>query len=145
MAAAKRRLSPLYESSKTETLSDEKPAPAKKKSWGFHLLVVMRGCNKEMDNITDIRGFFTALIRELKMKELTPFIYRRVNSEEGRGISAFQMIQTSHISAHFDDAMDRGFIDVFSCKPFDEKAAIALIKRYFNPKRFASKFIYRDA
>ena len=145
MLAVKRRLSPLYESSKTETLSDEHPAPAKKKSWGFHLLVDASGLNKKMDSPTDIRGFFRVLIRTLKMKELTPLMLVKVKGEEGRGISALQGITTSHLCAHFDDEKRCAYIDIFSCKTFKPEIALALIKETFDPKRMTHKFLYRDA
>jgi len=138
--------SPLYDrAEKTETLADERPAPAKKRSWGFHLIVDCSGCNRKADNPTDVRAFFRALIRELDMKELTPLVMRRVSGEEGRGISAMQMITTSSITYHEDDDKMAVYLDVFSCKTFKPETALALIRSTFEPKRLAHKFLFRDA
>ena len=145
MLAAKRRLSPLYESSKTETLADEKPAPAKKKSWGFHLIVDMSACNDKMDSQMAIRAFFVAIIKKLQMKELSPLMMKKVSGENGRGISAVQMITTSSITFHGDDDKRCVYLDIFSCKEFKPEIALALIKETFNPQRMTHKFLYRDA
>jgi S-adenosylmethionine/arginine decarboxylase-like enzyme len=55
------------------------------------------------------------------------------------------MITTSHISMHFDDAKRSGYLDIFSCKNFDPKPVVEMIKEYFKPTNIATQFIYRDA
>lgn len=114
-------------------------------SWGLHLLVDARGMNKEIDDEADIERFFTELIADLDMKPLTKFFCVKVdNEEEGRGISAFQMITTSHISMHFDDDGRNGFMDIFSCKKFDPVIVLKMIKKHFQPKSTMIQFVYRD-
>jgi len=127
------------------TLSDEKAPPDKSKSWGFHLLVDCSNCNDKIDSPDDIEEFFDQVIKKLKMKKLTEFFYEKVEGEEGRGVSAFQMITTSHISMHFDDEKRSGYLDIFSCKEFDPAPVVKMIKEYFEPKGIASQFIYRSA
>jgi S-adenosylmethionine/arginine decarboxylase-like enzyme len=114
-------------------------------SWGFHLLIDCRDMNNKINSEEDIKGFFGELIDALDMKPLTEFFCKKVNDkEEGRGISAFQMITTSHIAMHFDDAGDNGFIDVFSCKKFDPRIVIKMVKEHFEPKQQMVQFVYRD-
>jgi S-adenosylmethionine/arginine decarboxylase-like enzyme len=128
------------------TLSDKKHPPADDKSWGFHLLIDCSGLNEKMDSEDDIEEFFDKLIKALKMKKLTEFFCVSVDdTEDGRGISAFQMITTSHISMHFDDVKRCGYLDIFSCKKFDPDPAIKMIKDFFKPKAVASQLIYRDS
>lgn len=127
------------------TLSDEKKPPAKGRSWGFHLLIDCSKMNDRIDNEEDVREFFDELIKKLKMKKLTDFFYVKVDDEDGRGLSAFQMITTSHISMHFDDAERSGYLDIFSCKNFEPKAVIEMIEKYFEPEHIATQFIFRDA
>jgi S-adenosylmethionine/arginine decarboxylase-like enzyme len=128
-----------------EMLSDTKDPPPVKDSWGFHLLVNCSSMNEKMDSEKEIEKFYNELIKELKMKKLTDFFCIKVHGEDGRGISAFQMITTSHISMHFDDDHRCGYLDIFSCKNFDPKVVVKMIDKYFKPKKIASQFIYRDA
>lgn len=128
------------------TLSDKKNPPPKDKSWGFHLLINCSGLDEKIDSEEDVREFFNELIKALKMKKLTEFFYKKVdNKEEGRGLSAFQMITTSHIAMHFDDAGRTGYLDIFSCKTFDPDTVIKMVKKYFKAKKIATQFIYRDS
>jgi S-adenosylmethionine/arginine decarboxylase-like enzyme len=126
--------------------SREKPplhTPAQ--AWGFHLLVDCVGMNKAIDDEKDIEAFFTDLINALDMTPLTEFFCVKVNDKkDGRGISAFQMITTSHIAMHFDDAGHNGFMDVFSCKEFDPKIVLKMIEEHFKPKNTMVQFVYRD-
>jgi S-adenosylmethionine/arginine decarboxylase-like enzyme len=46
---------------------------------------------------------------------------------------------------HFDDAKRSGYLDIFSCKNFDPKPVVEMIKEYFKPTNIATQFIYRDA
>lgn len=127
-------------------LSDKKDPPDKNKSWGFHLLINCSEMDKKINSEKDISKFFDMVINKLGMKKLGPFVHESVDdAEEGRGISAFQMITTSHISMHFDDKYLSGYIDIFSCKPFDASPVVKMVKEYFQPKSVASQLIYRDA
>jgi 8-oxo-dGTP pyrophosphatase MutT (NUDIX family)/S-adenosylmethionine/arginine decarboxylase-like enzyme len=129
----------------SETLSDTEPPPPDKKSWGFHLLVDMSGCNGSMDDEDAVREFFATLIEKIEMKILSPIMIERVEGEEGRGLSAVQMITTSSITFHADDDKMCIYLDIFSCKDFDVDDALDLIEDTFDPKAIAYRLIYRDA
>jgi S-adenosylmethionine/arginine decarboxylase-like enzyme len=138
---------PLIKKLKAGIVTDEEEPEVHTpdQSWGFHLLIDARDMDKSIDDEKDIENFFGELIKALDMKPLTEFFCKRVdNKEEGRGISAFQMITTSHISMHFDDAGYNGFMDVFSCKKFDPRIVLKMIKEHFKPKRMMVQFVYRD-
>ena len=127
-------------------MSDTSDPPNEDESWGFHLLINCSSCNDKIDSEEDIRDFFKKLIKKLTMKELTPLIIKKVNNkEEGRGISAFQMITTSHFAMHFDDAKRSGYLDIFSCKVFKPEPVVELIREHFQPKKIVSQMIFRDA
>src|ERR1700719_697459 len=118
----------------------------KRQHWGYHLLLDCGGCNKKIDDEKDIENFLKQLLKEIKMKPLgEPTVIRVDNEEEGRGISGFQMLTTSHISAHFDDSGNNGYIDIFSCAPFDPKTAIKCVKKHFDPKHIGDLFVHRDS
>ena len=127
------------------TLADLPNPPARRNSWGFHLLIDMSGCNDKMDNMAAVKDFFDVLIETLKMKKLTPIMVKRVSGEEGRGLSAVQMITTSSITFHGDDDKRCVYLDVFSCQNFKKKAVLDLVRKTFEPEHLASQMIYRDA
>lgn len=126
--------------------NDEQPeVHTPDQSWGLHLLIDCRKLNNKINDEKDIKNFFSELIDALDMKPLTEFFCKKVDDkEEGRGISAFQMITTSHISMHFDDAGNNGFLDIFSCKKFEPRTVLKMVKEHFQPKQMMVQFVYRD-
>jgi S-adenosylmethionine/arginine decarboxylase-like enzyme len=118
----------------------------KNKHWGYHLLLDISGCNKNIDDEKVIEKFLKTLVKEIKMKPLgDPIIVRVDSKKEGRGVSAVQIIESSTITCHFDDEGNAGYIDIFSCAPYEPKVAIDCIKKFFEPKHIGDLFIYRDA
>jgi S-adenosylmethionine/arginine decarboxylase-like enzyme len=114
-------------------------------SWGHHLLIDCLELNKKIDDEKDIKKFFEELITALDMVPLTEFFCVKVNDKvDGRGISAFQMITTSHIAMHFDDEGNNGFMDIFSCKKFDPRIVLEMVKEHFQPGNMMIQFVYRD-
>ena len=127
-------------------IADKRNPPSElEESWGFHLLMNCSECNGKIDSPKDIEMFFDKLIKAMKMKKLTDFVFKKVEGEDGRGVSGFQMITTSHIAMHFDDEKRSGYLDIFSCKDFDSDMVVKMVKEYFQPKHIASQLIYRDA
>ena len=114
-------------------------------AWGYHLLLDLYDCNDKIDDVAAVETFFNDIIAELKMKTLTPIMIKKVTGEQGRGISAVQMITTSSITFHSDDDDKRSaYIDLFSCKTFNPKQAVEFTCKYFEPKRHVARLIYRD-
>jgi S-adenosylmethionine decarboxylase len=106
----------------------------------------MSECNEKIDSVDAIEQFFGDIITELKMKPLSEIMIKEVDSgEEGRGISAVQMITTSSITFHSDDDERSVYLDIFSCKEFDPKQALEFACKTFEPKEHAAQLIYRDA
>lgn len=64
---------------------------------------------------------------ELDPSKLTGDVFQ----DEG-GISGFCMISTSHISIHCWPLRKHFLADVFSCRPFDTMAAIAVARRFLS-------------
>jgi S-adenosylmethionine decarboxylase len=61
------------------------------------------------------------------------------------GYTMVQLIETSNICAHFVNENDTMYLDVFSCKPFDEKVVEALVIKYFGAKTIRRAFLKRQA
>lgn len=113
--------------------------------WGYHLMLDCSLCNEMIDDEQTIKEFIEELVEELDMKPIGKPMLARVDSEEeGRGISALQLITTSNISCHFDDKGRAAYIDVFSCKRFDPMLAINLVQKTFEPEHMGKFWIFRD-
>lgn len=109
----------------------------------YHLLIDIQD-GKNLDSHSKIKQFFAETIKSIKMKPLSDILVVSVDNEEGRGTSAVQLIVTSTITFHSDDRYECAFLDFFSCKTFDPKVVIKLIKKYFEPEKIRTKFIYRE-
>ena len=67
----------------------------------------------------------------------------RFTEEHLIGTSAVQFITTSNITIHALDVMKRVYLNIFSCKPYSEKNAIAFCVKYFDGKLVAKHIINR--
>ncbi len=88
---------------------------------GYHLTADGSG-------ITRQPGALALFVHQaLEATRMTPIAPLWVSEKEDR---AFQIIAESHISVHL--AGDCGWIDIFSCRRFDEKKAARLIRTAFG-------------
>lgn len=116
--------------------------------WGYHFIVDMADCDHTaITSRENIDNFVKALVHGIAMKAYgEPIIeHFATHDPDKAGHSLVQLIETSNISAHFVDKDNSGFIDIFSCKPFDTKVAKDIIQHYFAPKRTTDHLILRKA
>lgn len=114
--------------------------------WGYHLLVDCSDCDHSIDDVRKVELFVKELVRALKMKPLgDPMVIKVDDKEDGRGVTAVQVITTSTITFHGDNDKWSVYLDVFSCAPYEPKVALNLFTKYFEPKHLAYKWILRDA
>jgi len=59
------------------------------------------------------------------------------------GFSMTQLIETSLISGHFANQSNSAYIDIFSCKWYDQKKAIEFTKNFFKAKRVKANILPR--
>jgi S-adenosylmethionine/arginine decarboxylase-like enzyme len=74
-----------------------------------------------------------------------PIIEYLTPTEENSGYSLMQMIMTSNITAHFVNSNNSAYIDVFSCKEFDNNTVIKIVNKFFSPRKIRTTFITRHA
>jgi S-adenosylmethionine/arginine decarboxylase-like enzyme len=74
-----------------------------------------------------------------------PIIEYLTPTEENSGYSLMQMIMTSNITAHFVNSNNSAYIDVFSCKEFDNDTVIKIVNKFFSPRKIRTTFITRHA
>jgi S-adenosylmethionine/arginine decarboxylase-like enzyme len=116
--------------------------------WGYHLILDCSNC--DYDSITNpevIKSFSETLVREI---EMVPYGEPQIlhfghNSDHLTGWTLLQFIETSNIMAHFCDYSKEGYIDIFSCKEYNQDIAIDVVKRFFNPTKIRKTFLTRQA
>lgn len=112
--------------------------------FGKIALINLYDCNQELiKNKKYIQKFFKKICKVIDMKTYGKSQVKRFGEGKLNGISGFQFIKTSSITVHFDETLNRAFIDIFSCKNFSTKKAETFCKKYFNAKKSSSKEIIR--
>jgi S-adenosylmethionine/arginine decarboxylase-like enzyme len=119
---------------------------AKTEYWGYHLILDCAGCNDKIADKDQIKVFLKTLVKDIKMTAVgEPVIKYLLEGEPNAGFSVMQLIETSSITCHFVEPNSTMYIDVFSCKEFKPKDAMAVIDRYFAPKKVKQRFLKRQA
>ena len=116
--------------------------------WGQHLIIDLAGCPRaNLINADHLRNWVTDLVETIKMKAYgDPQIeHFATHSYDAAGFTLLQLIETSNICAHFAENLGQVYIDVFSCKTFDNEAAIACCRKYFEPGTVEHQVIERGA
>ncbi|PIN75208.1 S-adenosylmethionine decarboxylase [Candidatus Woesearchaeota archaeon CG10_big_fil_rev_8_21_14_0_10_36_11] len=90
-----------------------------------------------------IKRFVKELTQELNMKRVGPTRVKRFGHKKLRGYSMIQFIETSSITAHFDEKGNRAFIDVFSCKEYSAQKIVRFCKSFFNATKVKSTVLDR--
>ncbi len=107
------------------------------KSWGLLASINLYGCDQvKINDPETIKNFVLALCQAIGMKTHGPTYVEKFAEGDLEGYSLMQFIETSTITAHFDDKMGdcRAFIDIFSCKYFDVQKAVSFCGDYFGAK-----------
>ena len=94
--------------------------------WGQHLILDLSGCPKEKIGDGDnILAWVKALVPAIDMVAYGEPILEHfaTHKDETAGYSLVQLIETSNIAAHFAENIGQVYIDIFSCKDFDEAMA----------------------
>lgn len=116
--------------------------------WGYHLILDCAGCDRAA--ITDpkmLDQWVRSLVQDIDMVPYgdPQILHFGHNERHLEGWTVLQFIETSNIMAHFNDHTGEGYIDVFSCKPFDDALVEENIKRHFNPRKVRKTFLTRQA
>jgi S-adenosylmethionine/arginine decarboxylase-like enzyme len=116
--------------------------------WGYHLILDCSDCLRTAITEPAILTKFTkTLVRAIDMVPYGPpqIIHFGHNQPGLAGYTIIQLIETSNITAHFCDSTGEGYIDIFSCKPFNENMAVGVVEQFFNPKNIRKVFLTRQA
>ena len=105
------------------------------KLWGKLATIDLQGCNEYIKQPKRIKDFVEKLCSEINMNRHGPTYIDRFGYGDLEGYSFMQFIETSSITGHFDEqkgSSNLAFIDIFSCKDFDEQKAAKFCKNYFK-------------
>ena len=103
--------------------------------WGKSASINLGKCNNHVSNPRKIREFVDNLCKRINMKKHGVLHLKKFGYGKLEGYSCMQFIETSSITCHFDEKMaktNRAFIDIFSCKDFNEKTALKFCKEFFQ-------------
>jgi S-adenosylmethionine decarboxylase len=116
--------------------------------WGRHLVLDCAACDRVAVRSGEaIRGFSEELISSIGMVAYgEPLLeHFATHLPEAAGYSLVQLIETSAVTGHFCDASGDIYLDVFSCKDFDQEVAIKVVQRYFRPETVHRTDLFRNA
>src|SRR5579871_2557536 len=108
--------------------------------WGYSTHIDLYDCDeKKIRSRTEIIRYVDQLCNLIKMKKYEGCLINHFGEDEKvKGYTFVQMIETSLISGHLVEVNNSAFIDIFSCKPYDEHEAHEFTQYHFGAK--VSKF-----
>ena len=118
----------------------------KKKIYGKELILDLLDCDpKVIRSKKKILQYSKELCSLLKIKRYGKPICKRfaLDNPCAAGYSLVQLIETSSLSGHFSEPWNRAFINVFSCRLFEEKKATDFTKKFFKAKKIKNRVLIR--
>jgi S-adenosylmethionine/arginine decarboxylase-like enzyme len=107
------------------------------KYWGVSSSIDLYECDPDLIKNEDyIKQFVKDLCVLIDMKTFGDTVV--VNFGEDPRVAGFsmtQLIETSLVSAHFANASNAIYLDIFSCKKYDTKLAYTFAKKIFKAKK----------
>lgn len=107
------------------------------KAWGLACSFDIHDCNGEtIRDAEAIKRFVHKLCELIEMKRFGDCVVVNFGEDERvAGFSMTQLIETSLISAHFANASNTTYLDVFSCKPYDPAIVEEFAVSFFGGSR----------
>jgi S-adenosylmethionine/arginine decarboxylase-like enzyme len=118
--------------------------------WGYHLVLDCAELDHNAITSYDtIYNFVKTLVKDIDMVAYGEPQIVNFGSGNKAGYTLVQLIETSNICAHFvpDDGMGGNamYLDVFSCKEYDDEVVIRLVKNFFGAKYIRPNYLTRQA
>jgi S-adenosylmethionine decarboxylase len=105
-----------------------------KDAWGLVSSIDLHNCNSDIIRDAEkIKQFVYELCEKIGMKRFGECVVVNFGEDEKvAGYSMTQLIETSLISAHFANATNTTYLDVFSCKFYSPETAADFAKEFFG-------------
>ena len=109
--------------------------------------MLFRSCFPERAQDSEYIKLFTkTMVKEIEMVAYgEPQVVHFADGTDLAGWTMIQLIETSCITGHFLDHNGDLYLDVFSCKTFEEQIVIDLLKQMFSPGEMKFQVVMRDA
>jgi len=116
-----------------------------KKAWGLLTSIDLFNCNPEtLRSGEKIKEYLEKICKVIDAKRFgEPVVVRFRENPDVYGFSAFQLIETSCVSGHFAEESDSIFIDIFSCKWYDQEKAVKFTKEFFGADNVKFNIVLR--
>jgi len=120
-------------------------------TYGKELILDLHNCDLEMFTREKITKYFIEVCKVIGMERAELFFWdyednekeRREAAEHLAGVSAVQFIQTSNITVHTLDKLKKVFVNIFTCKDFDQEDAAKFTEWFFGGRIKNKHFIER--
>jgi S-adenosylmethionine/arginine decarboxylase-like enzyme len=112
--------------------------------YGKHLVLTAQGCNDELLSLDVMRQWMTELVDRIDMVAFGEPVIARFGEGIEVGISAVQLIMTSANTIHTNDQAREMYLDVFSCKGFNEQDVIDFLNETYAPQSVNFQVLYRN-
>lgn len=106
----------------------------KQNAWGLHSAIDLHGCSPDkIRDADEIKRFVVELCDLIEMKRFGECVVVNFGEDERvAGYSMTQLIETSLISAHFANATNAVYLDVFSCKFYSPWVVADFAAEFFS-------------
>ena len=126
-------------------------AKHRKKPYGYELVLDLQDCHVPSFCRESLRAYFKCICKAIGMQREDLYFWddENVPKEEQRkepqveGISAVQFIITSNITIHCLTQLKAVYVNIFSCKEFDEEIATMITIGWFGTQPYTTKLIER--
>ena len=117
----------------------------RKSVWGLLTSIDLFGCAPEILRSADkIKQYTIELCDLIEMKRFQdPVVVRFGDDPKVSGYSLAQLIETSLISGHFAELDNSVYIDIFSCKFYDQQKAADFTKNFFQAEKVVFNVVIR--
>lgn len=116
------------------------------KDYGKELILDLYDCNpKSIGSKKKILEYSNKLCNLIKVKKYGKPIVKRfaLHLDYAAGYSLVQLIEASLISGHFSELWNRAYINIFSCKLFNDKKVTDFTKKFFKAKKIKNRVLIR--
>jgi len=117
-----------------------------KKNYGKELILDLFECDpKIIRSKKKILEYSNKICNLIKMKKYGKPTCERFGfgKDFTAGFSLVQLIESSLVSGHFSELWSKVYINIFSCKNFDDKKAAAFTEKFFKAKKIKNRVLIR--
>ena len=112
--------------------------------YGKHLVLGATGCNENLLSTSAIAQFLHDLVDRIDMVAYGEPLVARFGQGIEEGISGVQLIETSAIMVHTNDMARDLYLDVFSCKGYNEFEVLSFVEEIFAPVQMNYQILLRQ-